>query len=117
MAITDLFEDSPSNSLRHDGVYWAYYFLGTVPLYTTLLVVSSRDLGKQSTLRKPKKISTPSSVPAYGRHFVYIHYMALYPTMNSLSPMHYHHSARIKAMPARHDDSPQLGLRSVKAAY
>ena len=33
MAIALLFEDSPSN--RHDGVYLAYYFLGTSLHYIT----------------------------------------------------------------------------------
>ena len=47
MAITDLFEDSSSN--RHDGVYLAYYFLGTSLHYITS--------GKLKRLRKAKHVA------------------------------------------------------------
>ena len=47
MAITDLFEDSSSN--RHDGVYLAYYFLGTSLHYITS--------GELKRLRKAKHVA------------------------------------------------------------
>ena len=49
MAITDLFEDSSSN--RHDGVYLAYYFLGTSLRY---IIITS---GKLKRLRKAKHVA------------------------------------------------------------